>query len=156
MGGRVLVKKPRQNGPQGRHLRIHPAQALDHPPLPVQEDQVGVAAHGLQHQRPPSRLAEIVRDVQLQLHQTLQPRLSQRRHPRTHQMLSQKHTEHGRLRGIVPKLAGQMDAGIAGSGVQQQAQSAPQQQNDLISGGLLHLVDAHTQKLRAQLFRHRL
>ena len=38
------------------HLHVHPAQTVDDPVLAVQKDQVGVAAHALQHQPPPSLL----------------------------------------------------------------------------------------------------
>ena len=115
-----------------------------------------MAAHGLQHQRALSRPAEVIRDVQMQLHQPLQPRLRQPGDPRAHQMLAQEHTEHGRLRRIVPQLRRELDAGIVGPRVEQQAHAAPQQQDHLIPRGLLHPVDAQAQKLRAQLLHHRL
>ena len=155
-GGRGLVVQPRQHLPAGGHVRVHPAEAVDDPPLPVQQDQVGPAAHGLQHQRPPARAAELVGDIQLQPHQPLQRRLGDGGHPAPHQVLAQQHAEHGGLRRVVPGEMRQLNAGGVGPGVQQQPLVAPQQQDHLVPGGLLDLVDPQAQQSGPQLLHHRL
>ena len=155
-GGRRLIVKPRQHLAGCGHIRVHPPQAIDDASLSVQQDQVGPAAHGLQHQRPLSRLAEVIRHIQLQPHQPLQGRLHQIRHPGAHQMLAQEHAEHRRLRWIVPGELRQLDTGRVGAGIQQQPLIAPQQQNHLVPGRLLDLVDSQTQQLGPQLLQDRL
>ena len=126
-GGGRLVKKPRQNLPGCGHLCVHPAHTVDDPVLAVQQDQVGAAAHGLQHQRPVARLTEIIGHVQFNSHQPFQTRLGDLCHPCPHQMLAQQHTEHGRLCRIVPQQLRQLETGGISPGVQQKPLVAPQQ-----------------------------
>jgi hypothetical protein len=154
-GGRGLVVQPRQHLALGGHLRVHPAKTFDDPPLPVQQYQVGPAAHGLQHQCPAAGTAEVVGDVQLQPDQPFQGRLGKTCDLCPGQVLAQQHTEHGRLRRVVPDDLCQLNTGGIGPGIQQQP-PAPQQQNHLVPGGLLHLVDAQAQQLGPQLLHHRL
>ena len=71
-------------------------------------------------------------------------------------MLAQKHTEHGRLRRILPAQGRQLDAGRIGPGVEQQPPVSPQQQDHLIPGRLLDLVDPQPQQLGPQLLQDRL
>ena len=151
-GGGGLVEKARQHLPRGGHVRVHPAEAVDDPALPVQQDQVGPAAHGLQHQRPPPRPAQLVGGVELNFHQPFQGRLGQARHPGPGEVLPEEHAEHGGLRRVVPENLRQLEAGGARPGVQQQALS-PEKEDHLVPGGLVHLVHPKAQKLGAQLPR---
>ena len=155
-GGRGLIVKPRQHLAAGGHFRVHPAQAINHTAVSVQQDQVGPAAHSLQHQRPAARLAEVVGNIQFHPHQPLQRRLGDVRHPGAHQMLAQQHTKHGRLRRIIPGQLRQLDAGSIGTGIEQQPLISPQQQNHLVPGRLLDLVDPQPQQLGPQLLEHSL
>ena len=155
-GGRRLIVEPRQHLPLRGHIRVHPAETVDDAALPVQQDQIGTAAHGFQHQRSPARPAEVVGDVDLQPHQPLQGRLGKSGNAAPHQMLAQQHAEHGGLRRVVPGQTRQLEAGSVGSGAQQQPLIPPQQQDDLVPHRLLDLVDPQARQLRPQLLRHRL
>ena len=66
------------------------------------------------------------------------------------------HTEHGPLGRVVPHLLCQVQAGLAAAGVQVQAAAPPQQQNHLIPGGLLDLLDAAAGDLGRQLLHYAL
>ena len=89
-----------------------------------------------------ARLTEIIGHVQFNSHQPFQTRLGDLCHPCPYQMLAQQHTEHGRLCRIVPQQLRQLEAGGISPGVQQKPLVAPQQQDHLIAGGLLHLIDS--------------
>ena len=65
-------------------------------------------------------------------------------------MLAQQHAEHRRLGRVVAQNVRELDARLVCARVEQQAQIAAQQQNDLVARGLLHLVDARADELRSQ------
>ena len=140
--GRQAVVEPRQHLTLLGHLEVHPAQAVHDAALPIHQNEVGVAGHGLQDQAVVALLPQLVHRPDGQCHPTLQRLLLQTQQPSPGQMLPQQHTEHGGLGGVVPQLLGQMQPGLAGSGVEQQAPPAPQQQDHLIPCRLLDLLNA--------------
>lgn len=146
LGGGETVKEAGQHLPGLAHLHVHPAQAVDDPVLAVQEDQVGSAAHALQHQLPSAWLPQLVHHLDCQNHHPLQGGLVHGGQAAAPQVLAQEHAEHRRRGGVLPREGGQMDAGLAGPGAQEQPPAAPEYENELISDGLLHLFNAEAQK----------
>ena len=76
-----MVEQARQYLPLFAHLHIYAPQAVDDPILTIQQNQVGIPAHALQHQPPLSPLPQLVRDVYRQRHRPLQARLVDTRQP---------------------------------------------------------------------------
>ena len=142
LSGGQAVKKPRQHLPVLLRLQIHATQTVDDPAVPVAEDEIGAAGHPLPHQRKAAALSHLVGGQHGQRHHTLQRLLPDGLDDAAGQVLAQEHTEHRRLGWVIPQLLRQVDAGLVGPGVEEQAAAAPQQEDDLIPCGLLYFFDA--------------
>ena len=94
---------------------------LQNAALAIHQDQVGVAAHHLQDQPAQHMVAHFVHGVQVDVHHAVAADLSDRLHPRAHQLLAQEHAEHGRLQGIGEGGSCQVAAGVVRRGAQEQA-----------------------------------
>ena len=99
--------------------------------------------------------AHLVGTVEREVDEPLHPRLRDRGEFSPDEVLAQQHTEHRRLRRVLLRDIGEMDARLIRRRRQQQAASAArpaQRQNDGIPRGLLHLVYAAAERARAKLF----
>ena len=153
LGGQVVIETG-QHLALGGHLKVHTAETVDDAAVAAAENQVGVAADGLQNQGIAALLAPLVGGVDVQRDHPLQRCLGHFYDTAPGQVFSQQHTEHGGLGGVVPQQGRHVEAGLVGAGAQQQAAIAPQQQNHLIPGGLLNLLDAAAHQLGRQLRHH--
>ena len=111
---------------------------------------------GLQHQGPFHPVAQLVEGLKAELGHPLQRNLLHGQKPRAGQVLAQEHTEHGRLGRVIPHLLCQVQAGLAAAGIQVQTAAPPQQQDHLVPGGLLDLLDAAAGDLGRQLLHYAL
>ena len=148
LGGGELVKHAGEQGPLlgagGAQGGLHPAHTVQNAAGLVQEDQVGPAADGLQHQLPLHPVPQLVEGLQGEDHHPLQPRLFHRQQPGAGQVLAQEHTEHGGLVRVFPAELGQLGAGMVGIGGQQQPHvpvaGGADGKEDLVPAGLIDLV----------------
>ena len=100
---RLAIKQAGQKLPlTPAKVTVHPADAVDDAPLPVQQQEVGAAAHGLQHQAALHPVAQLVQGLQPEFQNPLQRRLVQLQNPRPLEVFAQEHAEHGRLLRVLP------------------------------------------------------
>ena len=154
LGGGVLVKHPRQQGAGLGQVPLHPAQAVHNPVLPIQQQEVGPAAHGFQHQTATDFVPHLIGGLDNQLHQTLHRGLAEGQDFSPRQIFPQQHAEHGGLGGVLPGQIGQLEPGPAGVGREQQAAAprpAPDLQQNFVPAGLVDLVDPSAQHRRLHL-----
>ena len=148
LGRREAVEHPGEEGPLGAsrpQAGLHPADAVQDPPLLVQQDQVGAASDGLQHQPALHPVAQLVQRLQGQGDHALQRGLGHRQDACAGQVLAQEHTKHGGRIRIFPGQLGQLGPGVAGIGGEQQPHISvgrgAQGQDHLVPAGLIDLVD---------------
>ena len=139
--GRQFVEKSRQYLADLGHLQIHTAQAIYNAIFLVRKDQVGIAAHGLQNKRKAALLPHLIGSLDGKCHHALQGGLLHRHNAPVADVLTQQHTEHGRLGGVISQLLRHVDAGLIGIGAEEETAIAPQQQHQLIPRRLLDLLD---------------
>ena len=147
------VEQSRQHLAVRVHLEVDAAQTVDDAALLIRQHQVGPAAHRLQNQAEGTALTQLVRRRDRQRHHTLQRLLLQRLNDAAAQVLTQQHTEHGRLGGVVPQCLRQVQPGLPAAGAQQQTLPAAKRQHDLVAGGLLDFFNTTFNYLGRQL-RH--
>ena len=142
---RLAVKQAGQKLPlTPAKVAVHPADAVDDAPLPVQQQEVGAAAHGLQHQAALHPVAQLVQGLQPEFQNPLQRRLVQLQNPRPLEVLAQEHAEHRGLLRVLPVEGGQVGPGMAGVGGEEQAHVLPLPpyiKHHLVPGGLVELVN---------------
>ena len=109
-----------------------------------------MATHTLEDQTVAADLAQFVHCVDLQRYHALQFCLLHRHNASAANMLAQQHTKHRRLGRIITQLRCQMHARLIGACVQQQAVMA-QQQDDLVAGRLLDLLNSRAFQQRCKL-----
>ena len=152
---RLMVIEAGQDLPFGGHLKVHAPQAVEDASLAVRQDEVRVAAHDLEDQVFLRGAAHLVGAVEREVDEPLHPRLRDRGEFPPDEVLAQQHAEHRRLRRVLLRDIGEMDARLIRRRRQQQAASAArsaQRQNDGVPRGLLHLVYAAADRARAKLF----
>ena len=154
--GREMVEQARQHLPLFGHFKIHAAHAVKNAPVAAEQDEIGVAAHQLEHQMLLHRFTHLVRAVEAQIDQPLHRRLGERDDAPARQVLAQQHTEHRRLGRIFHGLLRQMDARMIAGGREQQTAAragAAQAQQQRVALRLLHLVHAAADQGVRQLTR---
>ena len=155
--GRVVEQPGQQLPLAGGQVPLHPADAVGDAPLAVQENQVGRAAHQLQHQAALHPVPQLVQALQLKLHQPLHRGLDDVQNPGAGQVFAQKHTEHGGRVRVFPGNAGQLHPGVVGAGREKQFHvlpAPPHRHHNLVPDGLINLVNLAAQHGGLQLLRH--
>ena len=155
--GGQAVKQARQHLALAGHVAVHPAQAVDDTPLPVQQDQIGVAAQGLQHQAALHPVPQLVDGLQTEVQQALHGGLLQFQNTPAQQVLAQQHAKHGRRVRVLPVPGRQVGPRVARVGREQQAHvlpPAPDAEQQFLPGRLIDLVDLPPQERAAQFSRH--
>ena len=92
-------------------------------------------------------LAHLVGGGNMQRYHAFQRLLLHRNDAAAGQVLAQQHAEHRRLGGIIAQLSGQVQTRLVGTGIEQQAAVAAQQQNHLIPGRLLNFFNSRALNL---------
>lgn len=154
LGGGVLIKHPRSRGRAWVRSPSTRRRQSTIRVLPVQQQQVGPAAHGFQHQTAADFVPHLIGGLDNQLRQTLHRRLMERQDFSPRQIFPQQHAEHGGLGGVLPGQIGELEPGPAGVGRQQQAAAprpAPDLQQNFVPAGLVDLVDPSAQHRRLHL-----
>ena len=155
---RFLVDQARQGRAFTGFIQTDPPQTVDDPSVGAQQIQVAGAAHQLRHQPFLHRVTHFVSTVEDKLRPTLHGHPVHFRQSAAADMFAQKHTEHGRLRGIFRIGCGQVEPGIGGIWSEQKlvpAVIAFQLQNHRIPAGLVDLVHSRASCLVPDLIQNR-
>ena len=153
LGRRQTIKQARQQLAAIGNIQIHSAHTVHNAPPVVEQNQIRLSAHGLQHQGAAAQFTQFVPALQMQADYALHLRLRNFNQPGPGQMLAQQHAEHGRLRRILPQQPGELQPRLVGPGVEQQPLSPGQQHNDLIPGRLLDFINSRPHKCLAHFLR---
>ena len=145
---RLLIHQPGQCRPLCALVQANAPQTVDDPPLRGQQIQITGSAHQLRHQPLLYRKTHLIRAVKGKGGRPLHGRLGNFRQLCAHEMLSQQHAEHRRLRRIFRGSRGQMQPGCRGIGRKQQLLPplpAAQMEDQGIPAGLMDLIDPRPQ-----------
>ena len=135
--------------------KVHPAQAVNNPPILVHQNQIRAASNQLRDQRFSVSVAHFISRVELHDEHALKARLRDCPNTRTDEVLAQQHAKHRRLSGILRRLRREMHARTACPSRYQQffvALQRAQRQKQQIPLRLLHLVDFCPRERRGKLF----
>ena len=137
------VFQPRQGGPPGCFIQTNPAQAVQNPPVGGQQVQVAGPAHQLRRQLLLNGVSHFVGAVKGEKRRPLHGKLGDFRQPGPQKVLSQQHTEHGRLRRVLRRGGREVEPGSSGIHRKKQlfpAVPAAQMQNQGVPAGLVDFV----------------
>ena len=140
---RLLIIQSRQGGTAGAFVQPDAPQAVQNPPVGAKQIEVAGAAHQLGHQLFLHRKAHFIGAVEGKCGCPLHGRLGDFRQLCPQKMLTQEHTEHGRLRRVLRRGRGQVQPGGGGIGGEEQllpAFPAPKMQNQGVPAGLVNFV----------------
>ena len=105
----------------GPQVGVHPSETVQNAAVPVQQQQIGPAADGLQHQLALYPVPQLVEGLQGEGNHPLQMGLLHRQHSASRQVLAQQHTEHGGRVWVLPGQPGELRPGMGGIGGKKQA-----------------------------------
>ena len=154
---RLLVVKPGQGRPAAGLVQADAPEAVQNPTVGPQQIQVASPAHQLRGQGLPDGKAHFVGALKGKIGRPLHGQLGNFRQLRSQQVLSQEHTEHGRLRGIFRACGGQMEPGRGGIGGKQQLLPVvppPEVKNHRIPAGLVDFIHPCPQAFSPHLLQH--
>ena len=93
---------------------------FQNPAVLVQQHQVGMPSHDLQHQPPQHVVAHLVHGVQVHPHDPVSRLLADLRHPGAHQLLAHQHAQRRRLQRVGKTAVGQVAPGVVRRRAKQQ------------------------------------
>ena len=120
LGGRGRVGQSGLNLPDPVHVSRHMPRCFQDSPVFVQQDQVAVSAHDLQHQPASHMIPQLVHGIHVHVHDPVAFRLGYAVNPSARQLLAHQHAEGRRLQRVGKASVRQVASGVVRRCAQQQ------------------------------------
>ena len=147
--GQPVLRRRREIGhsgldlPDPAHLRVHVAGGFQDPVILIQQQEIGMPAHDLEHQAAQHMVAQLVDRVQVYMDDPIAADLADGHDARAGQLLAQQHAHGRRLQRVGIGTHGQVAAGIVRRRAEKQAAifaACADEHDDGVTFGLGDLV----------------